>query len=439
MSSSVIREIEKHVAAAADEAGARPLVLAISGGLDSMVLLDAAARVVHDRVAVVASFDHGTGAHATRAVRFVCSEAAARALPAVVGRSEVPGTGEAAWREARWQFLRAVARRVGGLVATAHTEDDQVETVLMRAMRAAGARGLAALYARSDTIRRPLLRFRRAALEQYAASRNVRFVIDPTNADRRHFRNRARHDLLPALRRVQPQFEDALLALSQRAAALRAETDVVADSLVSERVEDDGHTSALRIAVGALAGYDAESLALLWPAIAAQVGLALDWRGTRRLAAFTIAGGRAGASVQVSGGWEAVRLRNDFILRRVEDAAPAAADLPATGPLRWGRWSFVPGGRDTGSSPWRAELPAGRPLIVRAWQPGDRMFGPQSMPRRVKRFLGDAGIVGPDRTGWPVVLSGEEIVWIPGVGRCTAVAGTTATPGLVYSCELNHR
>jgi hypothetical protein len=57
----------------------------------------------------------------------------------------------------------------------------------------------------------------------------------------------------------------------------------------------------------------------------------------------------------------------------------------------------------------------------------------------VKRFFGDVGIVGPERVGWPVVLVGEEIVWIPGVGRSAAVAGPSGTPGLIYSCELNDR
>jgi hypothetical protein len=73
------------------------------------------------------------------------------------------------------------------------------------------------------------------------------------------------------------------------------------------------------------------------------------------------------------------------------------------------------------------------------------MAGANGRRRRVKRFFGDAGIVGPERAGWPVVLAGEEIVWIPGVGRPpasrapAAVDGASRTPGLIYSCELNDR
>jgi tRNA(Ile)-lysidine synthetase-like protein len=433
-----VQAIERAVAVVADEA-TRPLVLAVSGGLDSMVLLDAAARVARDRIAVVASFDHRSGRHAARAARLVCDEAAARALPAVVGRGEELLHGEAAWREARWDFLHGVAERVGGVVVTAHTEDDQIETVLMRAMRGAGARGLAALYAPSDRVRRPLLRLRRATLQRYARDRNVRFFDDPTNSSRRYFRNRLRHDLLPALLRVRPRLDAELIALAQRAAALRAEIDSIADALVSELADEHDVPLSLHVAASDLAGYDAASLGLLWPAVAGRLGIALDWRGTRRLAAFTIARGRVGASVQLSGGWEVVRRRDHFVLQRRQTEVPAAADLPLNGAMRWGRWSFVREGRGAPGGPWRAVLPGDRPLVVRAWQPGDRMSGPRATPRRVKRFLGDAGIVGPDRAGWPVVLSGEEIVWIPGVGQRSAVAGQSETPGLIYSCELNHR
>jgi tRNA(Ile)-lysidine synthase len=438
----VIREIERSVAAVADDLAGRPLVLAVSGGLDSMALLDAAARVARKRIAVVASFDHGSGRHAARAAGFVCREAAARRLSVVIGRAGRLPRGEAAWRDGRWRFLRAVARRADGVVLTAHTEDDQVETVLMRAMRGAGARGLAGLYAPCADVRRPFVGVRRAALESYVAARGVRWVPDPTNSDMRYFRNRVRHEVLPALLRSQPGLDGELLRLSQRAAALRAEVDAVAAAIATHPAGREpsfagGKPISVSVAVSDLRDYDAESLALLWPALAARVGLALDWRGTQRVAAFSNTEGRAGASMQLAGGWEVVRDRDRLTLRRARGAPPAPADLPLAGALRWGRWSFVRDRRSAVEGPWQAVLPRGRQLVVRAWQPGDRMAGSGGTPRRVKRFFGDVGIIGPERAGWPVVLAGEEIVWIPGVGRSAAVAGSSGTPGLIYSCEIN--
>jgi tRNA(Ile)-lysidine synthase len=403
-----------------------------------MVLLDAAARVAHDRIAMVATFDHGSGAHSAHAAAFVCREASRLSLHAVSARGEHLAPSESVWRDARWSFLRRQAARVGGVVMTAHTEDDQVETVMMRVMRGAGARGIAALYAASE-VRRPLIGATRATLEGYARARSIQWVADPTNDDRRFFRNRVRHELLPALLRARPSLRAELLRLARDAAMLRAEVEAVAAAMARPSRDARNDLASLSVAVADVAGYDADALAVLWPALAGRVGLALDWRGTRRLVAFTISEGRVGSSIQLSGGWEVVRDRDRLKLRSTSEAAPPAVGLPPAGQLRWGRWSFVRDGPGDEAGPWQAELPSGRPLVVRAWQPGDRMTGRSGTPRRVKRFFSDAGIIGPNRAGWPVVLAGEEIVWIPGVGRCTTAAGLSGTPGLVYSCELNHR
>src|SRR5262245_6302155 len=111
------------------------LVLAVSGGRDSMVMLHAAARVARKSVALVATFDHATGRAAERAAALVGSISAALGLPVVVGRASRRGADESEWRAQRNAFLDDVAARAGARIATAHTSDDQVETVLMRVMR----------------------------------------------------------------------------------------------------------------------------------------------------------------------------------------------------------------------------------------------------------------------------------------------------------------
>src|SRR4051812_41390700 len=135
MRSSVRHEVLECARRAARDSD-RPLLLAVSGGLDSMVLLDAFAEVVPSRIAAVATFDHGTGAHATRAARLVVREARRRGLSVVTGRlsEQRPASNrgglEAMWRAARHGFLADVARARGAKVVTAHTRDDQIETVL---------------------------------------------------------------------------------------------------------------------------------------------------------------------------------------------------------------------------------------------------------------------------------------------------------------------
>ena len=175
-----------------------PVVLAVSGGRDSMVLLDAAARWSRAAIAVVATFDHATGRAATRAAVLVRRRAHALGLHVTSGRARAAGRSEAALRAARWDFLDHVAREYGAQVATAHTRDDQLETVLMRILRGAGARGLAGLCAPSPILR-PLLGVSRASVAAYAAERNVDWIEDPSNESPAILRNRIRRDLLPAL------------------------------------------------------------------------------------------------------------------------------------------------------------------------------------------------------------------------------------------------
>ena len=284
-------------------------VLAVSGGRDSMALLHAFGKAAPRAVAVVATFDHATGPAAARAAQLVANEASRLGLPAVIGRAARRGASEAEWREARQRFLAEVAERTTGHVVTAHTRDDQVETVLMRVLRGAGARGLAGLYA-GETLR-PLLEFSRDEVARYAEEAGAAWVEDPTNRSMQFFRNRVRRDLLPALARVSPGFDVALLSLAREAGEWREELDRLVAPIA--RVSRGGES--VSVAVGALAPYSRAELSSLWPAIAARVGLAMDWRGTERAAAFTNES-RTGTRIQLSGGWEIARNRDAFELRR---------------------------------------------------------------------------------------------------------------------------
>lgn len=307
---AVSRESTVRVEAAVRQLPAGRYLIAVSGGRDSMVLLDAFARFRADAVAA-ATFDHGTGSAATKAARLVEVEGERRNLPVVSGRREDGGTsGEAAWRSARWEFLTGWARELSATVVTAHTLDDQLETVVMRALRDprnTSARGLAAMYARSP-VARPLIEVRRAEVAGYAESHRVPFVDDPSNLSAVHLRNRVRLDLLPALERARPGFGDEMIRLSRAAADWRESVERIVDSL------DVKLLPPLVVPVEPLATLPAESIAVLWPAIAARAGVALDWRGTERIVAFTLAG-KPGGRIPLSGGAELSRTASTFVLR----------------------------------------------------------------------------------------------------------------------------
>jgi tRNA(Ile)-lysidine synthase len=413
------------------------LVLAVSGGLDSMVLLERAAALLPRERLVVATFDHGTGDAATRAADHVVAAAAERGLAVRRGGGQRLPHSEDAWRTARWAFLRQVASDCGPQagpspavrIVTAHTRDDHLETVLMRALRDAGARGLAGLLA-PGPVARPLVHLSRAALAEVAAARGLAWVDDPGNWNLRHHRNRLRHEIIPALERAQPGFGDRMLALSDRAAAWRIEMDAVAAaSCPSLELRGGG----LSVAAPELVGYDEASLAVLWASIAGRVGLALDQRGTRRLAAFTISGA-PGASMPLSGGWQVARSAGRFTLSQVGAAPAAVARLGADGSGQWGTWRFRAVTAQRPDDPWEAVLPGDGALEVRGWQPADRMARGSGMVR-VKRVLTEAGIAAADRVGWPVVVADDAIVWIPGVSRMLAATARSGRPGVCIRCE----
>jgi tRNA(Ile)-lysidine synthase len=220
------------------------------------------------------------------------------------------GSKEEEWRRGRWQFLRQVASKKDASVVTAHTLDDQIETVFMRILREAGPRGLAGLYAESEIIR-PFLDTSRSTLVKYARALRVPFVQDPSNRDRRHLRNRVRLDILPSIVKTNPAFPDELLAIAQEAAKWRRSLEDLAGSVETES-ERDG---ALRISRSSLSGYDDDSLRVLWPALAARASVVMDRRGTHRAAQFTIKG-ETGGTIQLSGGVEIVMRRDHMLLRR---------------------------------------------------------------------------------------------------------------------------
>ncbi|HEY8831150.1 MAG TPA: tRNA lysidine(34) synthetase TilS [Gemmatimonadaceae bacterium] len=287
-------------------------VLAVSGGLDSMVLLTAASRLPARarRNILVATFDHGTGKAAGRAAALVARQAFRAGFLCVTGRASTIGTKEEEWRKGRWAFLQQVAAKRDSCVVTAHNLDDQVETVFMRILREAGPRGLAGLYAESEIVR-PFLNISRAALAEYAELHRVPFVQDPSNCDRKHLRNRIRLDILPSIVKRNPGFPDELLALARKAAEWRRSLDDLAGSVESEAEREGG----LRFNRSSLKAFDEDCLRVLWPALAARASVVMDRRGTQRAAAFTIKGA-TGGTIQLSGGVEIVMRRDHMLLRR---------------------------------------------------------------------------------------------------------------------------
>ena len=289
-------------------------LLAVSGGRDSMVLLDAMASARGHEIAGVATFNHGTGAVATRAARLVERTAMGLELPVVSGAmprlAKDAAPTEASWRAARWHFLNGWAEEMRATVVTAHTRDDQVETVVLRLLRGAGPRGLAGMLAEPSRVVRPLIEVPREQVGDYAVARKVRFVEDPSNRSMAHQRNRVRHELLPALERAQPGFGAWCWSLSLRAAQWRRELSGFVDASIRPTVVD----GALVVPLAAVRDLTVDGWGTLWPELAARMGVTMDWRGIARASEWAPTA-KPGSQIPLSGGALIARTAKTFVLR----------------------------------------------------------------------------------------------------------------------------
>jgi tRNA(Ile)-lysidine synthase len=209
--------------------GARVLV-AVSGGRDSMALLHTMARLAKAcGFAIVAhGVDHGLRPAA--AIELDLAERFAASLRVPFARTRVAldsgGNLQARARAARFEVLGAAARAAAcDRIATAHHADDRAETVLLRLLRGAGPRGLAVLPPKSRAADgllriRPFIRARRAAIDAHVARHAIPFSEDPSNADPRFLRARVRAELLPLLERLSPSVVSHLCALADQLEAV---------------------------------------------------------------------------------------------------------------------------------------------------------------------------------------------------------------------------
>jgi tRNA(Ile)-lysidine synthase len=221
------------------------VVVAFSGGPDSLALLDILHQLTgpgtlyaHVRLHA-AHLHHGLrGAAADEDAAFVATTCAAMGIPCTIehlnGHALRRGgqSLEAALREARYAFLRRVAAATGAAcIAVGHTADDQVETLIMHWLRGSGLEGASGMRPREHDLIRPLLGVTHAATRAYCAARGLHPREDVSNLDLHFLRNRIRHELLPVLRQYNPNLDATLL----RSAAIFAEDYAFIEAAVTER------------------------------------------------------------------------------------------------------------------------------------------------------------------------------------------------------------
>jgi tRNA(Ile)-lysidine synthase len=374
------------------------VVVLLSGGRDSVCLLDLAARLAGPVTALHVNYGLRESADADEA--FCAALCARLGVPLEVRQAGAPRGNVQAWARA---VRYAEAERLDGLIAAGHTATDQVETVLYRLAASPGRRALLGMPERDGRLIRPLLGSTREETAAHCRARGLPWREDPSNDDPSFARNRIRHELLPALRAIHPAAERNLL---RTLAVLRDEAAVL-DDLIPD-TDDVARLRALppalrRLAVQALAGDP-------------PVGQRAD-----EILALAEHGGSA--SLDVGGGVRAIveygRLR--FAIGTPPEPLPAR--LPVPGRVAYGDGevtceAVADGGLDGDA--------LGAALELRPWRDGDRMR-PAGGTRTLQDLFTDRKIPRERRRRVPVAVSGGEIAWVPGVATAARFRATDAT------------
>jgi tRNA(Ile)-lysidine synthase len=399
----------------------------VSGGRDSVCLLDVLVRLCGAQRVVTMHVDYGLRGEESsadaRCVRELCARLGVACR--IVAAPAAPERGNLqAWaRDLR--YAHALEHAAGALIATGHTASDQAETVLYRLACSPGRRALLGIAAREGRLVRPLLELTREETARYCLERGLAWREDASNLGDRFARGRIRHRVLAELREVHPAAEANLLRTAE---ILRAEAGVL-DEVVGVAL-----AGRARIAISRLAELP-PALARLVVIRLAEDAAGAPVGGVGARVGELLALGRGGGSAQLDVGGGVRALVEYGVLRfaRASDLAPpppAPVALPVPGAVSFGAWRLRCAVEAAGPDPLERSLTregsdvgvldaqrlGGHALTVRAWRAGDRIR-PLGLggSRPVSDVLADRRVPRAARATLPVLVADGEIAWIPGV------------------------
>lgn len=411
------------------------LAVGLSGGADSVALLRVLAQQARELGLVLhaAHLHHGLrGAEADADLAFAQSLASSLDIPFHYARVDTaaeakarPGKAaesiEEAARRLRYAWFRQLLSEIPlDAIATAHTLDDQAETVLAKILRGAWTEGLSGIHPKvvdAGSILRPFLAVSRTEIEQYLRTLNQPWREDSTNADTAFTRNRIRHEILPLLETCNPRLRQHLAQMAVLArdeeSWWQAEIARIAPQLILPGTPVRGGGRA----AGETLALDVTRFAALAPALqrrllrhaAAQLGAAPDFAATESLRALALSG-RASQKLELAQGLRAERTHRELRLASASSAADAAPEytVPIPGTVQAPAFgiALTLEGVDT----------PGKQAVLRAWKPGDRVrVRHSSGPRKVKEVLERMKVTGSDRALWPVLEMDGRIAWMRGI------------------------
>lgn len=416
--------------------GAANLWIAFSGGLDSTALLNAAAEVRTQLPGALRAVhvDHGVHPSSADWAAHCESVCRSRSVPLMVRRLQLAPTAgeslEAVAREARYRTFAALLEP-GDLLLTAHTQDDQAETLLLALVRGSGVHGLAAMPAVAELGRgrlvRPLLDVSRGDLERYARSAGLQWLEDPSNESHSFDRNYIRHRVLQPLRERWP----AISATLSRSAAHCAEAAGMLDGLAVESLAGLGGQRPGTLSISGLAELDLplrKAVLRLW---IRRRGFRVPDRNRLDRISREVIPARPDAGPLVAwSGCEIRRYRDDLF------ALPPLPALPLDTEILWdgARLELPLGLGVLERAPHKHDDPLSdigfRPLRVRFGIPGlccRRPASPHSRP--LKKLCQEGGIPPWLRAYIPMLFDSRRLVELVGLCGCDPAGGTDLDEG----------
>jgi tRNA(Ile)-lysidine synthase len=431
------------------------VLAAVSGGPDSVCMLHVLLSL-RDEVGFdvkVAHLDHGfRGEEAREEAEFVEGLAARLGVSCVREEVSVPSfllsrrmSPQDAARLLRYQFLVKTSKlEYCQRIATAHTADDQAETVLMRVLRGAGPDGLAGIPPkREGIIIRPLLGVWRRDVEEYLAEHDLPSRTDPSNLESKYLRNRVRNELFPVLREYNPSIERSLVNLSTIMTDVAAHLEREAELLLPKALKRAA-SGQIALDSAELAGYDEALLRSVFRRVFESLRpefAPLPFQYVEGLVNL-LGRGEVGSSVELPGGARA-RLEHGQVvvslgsdpseLPTVELDVPGDAVFEEAGiaisarVLDPGEASDSPAGSDAGVVFFDRDAIEG-PLVIRPRREGDRFrpFGLEGT-KSLKDLFIDAKVPWSLRSAVPLLCDTNSILWVVGIRRSAEAAVTDET------------
>ena len=432
------------------------VLCAVSGGADSMCLLHLLSSLAKEggfRVSA-AHYNHSLrGAESDRDAAFVAEWCALRGIPCIVGagdvgrEAELRGLGvEETARQMRYEFLRTVADTTGcDRIATAHSADDNLETLLLHLVRGAGLHGLAGIPPRRGDIVRPLLTTARADIMAYLEEHHVPHVEDSTNTDEAYARNRIRRQVVPVLRQLNPRLTESA---AETMGYLRADDDFLnaqaAAACRNARWAEDDLVIEAR--------YIAQLPAAIAPRAVRRLlemmgdGGAVNCSAAHLKAVVNLARGEdPSAVVFLPGGRLAQRVYKELLLTTRAAPPPPFAPVPLSleGETRAGDWRVLcrPETCPPEGAPgtlYLARETLEPPLVLRPRQTGDEI----SLPRRggaksLKKLFIDEKVPRRERERIPVLADGRGVAAVAGFGADRSRLARPGQDALALRFEKN--